>query len=214
MKGGAQTEFLDRARLLLTEAGISMPDSAVDRLERHVSLVRDFNRVVGVVSRAEVDHLWERHVVDALSLAPLVRRYAGKGASLLDIGSGGGFPALPLKVVLPDLQVTLLERAEGKIGFLRKAVAVLGLEDVLILHGTFPAAVAGMTPSVITARAVERPEGLQKDILSFIAKGAVYMCQSSVNFGDDVEVLPVNDGWSDAGLRRGTLRVVRRRDSS
>jgi len=202
-------------RTLLHQADIPWTADAQDRLDRFVDLLQEWNAFAGLVAPGDLAHLEAAHIADSLSLAPVIKSLAGDRARVLDIGSGGGFPAIPLKLALPGLAVTLVERNGKKVGFLRQALGTLHLEDVTILHGDFPAILRHypVSPQVITARAVERPPRLIRALAEFLPVEATFLCQ----FGDPqphlraelFHVEQFEDDWSRAGLRRGTLHLLR-----
>lgn len=202
-----------KLQTLMQEDGLVL-DATMERLmARHLEVLRAWQPVASLVSKRDLADLWTRHVADSLSLTLLVRRFASGGlGTLLDIGSGGGFPALPVKVVLPGLRVCLVERSERKVGFLCKLVRTLGLSDVSVVHGEFPVAAAGVVAEVMTARAVERPTRLLTAFTERIAAGTVFLCQNEATaeqLAGRFHVEQVLDGWTAAGLRRGGLWVVR-----
>ena len=202
------------ARALLEHSGIVWTDEIERTLVRYLDLVREWNPVCSLVSKGDLDALEERHLIDSLSLVPVIVRLGRETGVLLDVGTGGGFPALPVKVVLPGLQVALVERSDRKVGFLRKALAVLELRGVEILCGEFPRMAEGQSPDVITARAVEKPEKVLADVLQFLAPDSVFLCQSSAVGSADTEMFHVEhveDEWTNSGLRRGRLDLVTRR---
>jgi 16S rRNA (guanine527-N7)-methyltransferase len=199
-------------RALLEGAGIVVPADAEARLRRYVELLAEWNGFASLLSERDIGLAASVHVPDTLSLTPFVRDHAGAGG-LLDIGSGGGFPAVPLAIVLPELPVVLVERSVRKVGFLRKAAGALGLNRVDIVHGEFPRAVRGLAPGVITARAVENPARLRRGLAEFIAAGSVFLCQSGLTWDEPAgmfHVEPVDDLWKTRGVRRGSLAIVRR----
>ncbi len=202
--------LLAQARELLQADGVVLGDEQVAQLDRHVALVREWNAVVGVVSTAEVEALWERHVVDSLSLAGVLTRLGISGGNLVDIGSGGGFPAVPLKIALPDMTVTVVERSEKKLGFLRKVFGALGLKGVEFQHGEFSAGMLTRKVDAITARAVEKPEKLLGSIEKAMSPGTVFLSQSGLGLGEGFTVERVDDAWTQSGLRRGSLDIVRK----
>ncbi len=101
-------------------------------LERYLELLREWNLRVNLVSRRDIPHLWERHILP--SLIPLVCVGMLPESECLDIGSGGGFPALPLKMARPDLQYVLVESVRKKSLFLRKVVRELRLEGIVVVN--------------------------------------------------------------------------------
>ena len=107
-----------------------LPESVLDALTRYGLLVREHAARVSLVGRSDRPVLFTRHVLDSLNLASCV---ASPPASLLDVGSGAGFPGIPLAVVWPQTRVILLESRDRKAGFLEHAVRRLGLGNVRIV---------------------------------------------------------------------------------
>jgi 16S rRNA (guanine527-N7)-methyltransferase len=193
--------------------GIPVPATVLSQWARHAALVREWNPVASLVSMGDARQLECTHLPDAVSLASVMAHLGLSGASLLDVGSGGGYPAIPMKIVLPELQLTLMERSVKKIGFLRKVVAALGLQGVEIVHGEFPRMVQGRSAAVVTARAVEAPVKVQQALAAWMPVGGIFLCQSGCPTAFGREMFHVEhweDGWTTNGARRGELFVVRR----
>lgn len=199
---------------LLGEAGLAWPESAQVRLDRYLALVREYNAYASLVSQGDLMLLESIHVPDSLSLAPYVRDLTQHGGMHLDIGSGSGFPAIPLAIALPGTEMVLVERSTKKIGFLRQVLGALGLAQIRLVQGEFPMVVAGQSFASITARAVERADKIGKAVTPFIAAGAVFLDQSGEPTTKQREMFHVEhvvDAWTESGLRRGDLYVVSRR---
>lgn len=114
----------------LEELGLDLPSSAQGLLQDFASLLELWNRTVNLVSRRDMPRLLERHVLDSLSIWPLV-----EGARGADVGSGGGFPGIPLAIALDSCRWTLIERSARKAGFLREAQRRLALDNVEVVQG-------------------------------------------------------------------------------
>ena len=104
--------------------GIPLPREAPERLARYRELTAAANARFNLTSPAALADIERVHFLDALSLVPLLPRGA---ASLVDVGSGGGFPGLVLAVVLPALRVTLVEASAKRAAFLRETAGALGV---------------------------------------------------------------------------------------
>jgi 16S rRNA (guanine527-N7)-methyltransferase len=203
----------ERWRELLAADDIALTSGMESGLQRHTELVREWNPFLSLVSTGDASALWERHVLDAISLAPWVKRLAGEASVLLDIGTGGGYPAIPLKILLPGLPMTLIERSERKAGFLRKVIGELKLQDVTLCVGEFPRALPDVRPSVITARAIEQPQKVWTSLQPLLKEGAIFLCQAGKAIQTDADMFhvePIHDSWTDAGYRRGTLSIIRK----
>ncbi|MBW7865667.1 MAG: class I SAM-dependent methyltransferase [Candidatus Hydrogenedentes bacterium] len=198
---------------MLARNGLPLSSVKEARLEAHARLLREWNAFAGLVSSREVERLGD-HYADALSLGPVVRHLGQEAGHLLDIGTGGGFPALPLKVLFPEMRVTLVERNAKKVGFLRKALSVLDMRDVELLHGEFPIVLPkGLVPTLVTARAVERASVISKALARWMQVGAVFLCQSGeveCFMGPMFHVEHLLDEWTTGGMRRGELRLIHR----
>lgn len=192
-----------------SQSGVS--DTTKDRLARYLTLVREWNDYASLVSQADLARLSSRHLPDALSLAPVIKRLGCESGALLDIGSGGGFPAIPLGIAMPGLKVTLVERSQKKLAFLQKVIGTLGLSQVKIVGGTFPEAVRGLEPNIVTARAVEEPGKLMGQILSYLPEDAFFLCQvpkAKMIVPELFHVEQVEDEWTAQSFRLGSLCIL------
>ena len=139
----------------LAELGVTLAPGAVTQLGAFLALLLAMNEHVNLTAITEPTEAWSRHVLDALSLAPLLVELPA-GARLLDVGSGGGVPGIPLAIARPDLHVTLLDATEKKVAFLRAVVAELGLTNVDAVCGRAEDVELGATFDVVMARAVAK----------------------------------------------------------
>ena len=113
------------------EMGLDMAEKRVALCETYRETLLLWSRRMNLISlQSEVD-LPVRHFIDSLTLLPYLT--AGP-ATLLDIGSGAGFPAIPIKIFRKDLHVTLLEASRKKCSFLKEVIRRLGLRDVSVLN--------------------------------------------------------------------------------
>ncbi len=107
------------------------PELTPDQREHFVSmgvLYQDWNRKINVVSRKDVDELYLRHVLHSLGIAKVVSFLPG--SRVLDVGTGGGFPGIPLAILFPETQFTLVDSIGKKIRVVQEVVGGLGLKNV------------------------------------------------------------------------------------
>jgi 16S rRNA (guanine527-N7)-methyltransferase len=197
---------------LLATLGLTLNETMRAQLHRHAALIRKWNAFASLVSETDATERLDGHLADALSLAPWAQR--ALPGSLLDIGSGGGYPAIPLKILFPVLPVTLMERNTRKVGFLRNVIGSLALKKIQVIHGDFPAAARGLTPTLVTARAVERPQVILKAMTAWLPPGTVFLCQSGIppdGFTELFHVEQIHDAWTESGLRRGALHLLQKK---
>lgn len=103
----------------------SVSRETLERLKKYAALLADWNSRHNLISRASMDDLWRRHLWDSAQLAPLI---PASSKTLVDLGSGAGFPGLVLAELRPDLKVTLLESTAKKCRFLKAVADELGLQ--------------------------------------------------------------------------------------
>ena len=115
--------------------GIRLGDAQVARLDQLGAALREGNRRLNLTRITDPAEIETRHFLDSLSAAlPLLERLRQGGPlRLVDVGSGGGMPGLPLKIAFPQLQVVLVESVNKKAEFLRQTIVELGLSDVEVL---------------------------------------------------------------------------------
>lgn len=111
--------------------GIALTDAQVALMERFGRLLGSYS-AANVIGTRSYDRIMEEHVLDSLSclLVPSFER----AQSMVDVGTGGGFPSIPLKIARPSLRSTFVESTAKKTMFLRRAVSEIGLDDVKILN--------------------------------------------------------------------------------
>jgi 16S rRNA (guanine527-N7)-methyltransferase len=95
-------------------------------------LYHDWNEKINVISRKDIDHLYEHHVLHSLALAKY--NPFEPGLHVLDAGTGGGFPGIPLAILYPDVQFTLLDATAKKIHVAQEVAAGIGLENISVVH--------------------------------------------------------------------------------
>ncbi len=119
---------------LCAQVGIELEPEDVGRLAGFIALLVDANTRTNLTGVRDPAELWTRHVFDALTLMSVLESVDGP-LDVLDIGSGGGLPALPLAIVRPTDRFTMLEATGKKCDFLEHAIASLGLSNASVLRG-------------------------------------------------------------------------------
>ncbi len=136
----------------LDELDLDLGAAAQRLLQDYAALLRDWNRTFNLVSRGDIPRLLERHVLDSLSIWRLI-----EGERAADIGTGAGFPGIPLAIALPSCRWTLIDRSVRKARFLREVCRRLRLDGVQVLQrdvrDVAAAQVAGAQFDTVVARA-------------------------------------------------------------
>lgn len=96
-------------------------------------LYREWNEKINVISRKDMDSLYEKHILHSLGIAK-VMEFAPK-TKVLDIGTGGGFPGIPLAILFPEVQFTLIDSIGKKITVVKEVSEGIGLKNITAIHG-------------------------------------------------------------------------------
>ena len=95
-------------------------------------LYREWNEKINVISRKDIDYLYEHHVLHSLALAKY--NALEPDMHILDVGTGGGFPGIPLAILYPEIQFTLLDATAKKIHVVNEVASAIGLDNVVAIH--------------------------------------------------------------------------------
>ena len=183
------------------------------RLEAFGELVRHWNRTHNLVSRRDADRLETRHIADSLTLVPWV-----EGARLADVGSGAGFPGIPLAIAGPHWWVALVERSERKARFLRQALIELDIENAEVVLEDARRFDPREPFDTVTVRAVAKPAEAWEIVRHLLRPKGCALLQSSASLA----ALPFPGGRvrcagpapADAGEPQRHITKVQRLDET
>ncbi len=182
--------MLDRALLERTLAahGVTLEDSAYARLDLYAERLLATNRQFNLTAVTDPRDVTIKHFADSLVL--LGKTEIPQGASLLDVGTGAGFPGLALKLARPDLSVTVLDGTRKKLGFIASVLSEAGL-SAETLH--MRAEEAGKLPKYrekfdfVTARAVADMALLSEYCLPFVRVGGLFLAMKSAAAEEEIQ---------------------------
>lgn len=116
----------------LEELGICDTDLIIEKFVRYYELLVDYNTKINLTAITEPKDVAIKHFLDSVSLVGVYD--IAKNASIIDVGTGAGFPGLPLKIIRGDINLTLLDSLNKRVEFLKMCVSELGLENVECIH--------------------------------------------------------------------------------
>lgn len=123
-------EFLNSVR----DLGIELEAQEIASLGLYLALLMKANETQNLTAVRDETEAWRRHILDSLTLLPALADFPER-ARVIDVGSGGGLPGIPLAIAMPHLGFTLLEATAKKCDFLNQAIGRLGLRNAVVLQG-------------------------------------------------------------------------------
>ena len=172
----------------LAELGVNLTKKQISQFMRYYELLVEWNSFMNLTGITEFEEVMRKHFVDSVSLIKALE-LKGKDLSVIDIGTGAGFPGLPLKIAFPELKVTLLDSLNKRIKFLNEVILQLGLENIDTIHGR---AEDYAKPEklrekydVCVSRAVANLATLSEFCLPFVKVGGCFVSYKSEKISDE-----------------------------
>ncbi len=174
---------------------LPLPVSASEKLLTYFRLLREWNEKINLTAVLDDEGIAVKHLLDSLTLLPFLDSALTAGPPavlrLIDVGTGAGFPGLPLKIIRPDLHVLLLDALAKRVRFLDTVIAALALEGITARHGRAEEAARSRDLrerfDIATARAVASLPALCEYCLPFVRVGGAFLAmkgQSGENWQD------------------------------
>jgi 16S rRNA (guanine527-N7)-methyltransferase len=182
----------------LRSVGLAQEAATTALLTEFLGLLSRWNRVHNLTGTRGNRELIERHLVESLALRPLLA-----GARIADVGSGAGFPGIPLAISEPARRFTLIESRAKRAAFLRHVVAELKLTNTAVAHSRAEDLPAGSPFDTVLARAVARPAELLQIVRPLTAPGSVLLVLTSAKLAERLR-----EPRADFAVREVTARVT------
>ncbi|CAM3020719.1 16S rRNA (guanine(527)-N(7))-methyltransferase RsmG [Leuconostoc gasicomitatum] len=165
--------------LAVKNAGITLTKHQIQQFEDYFDMLIATNEHVNLTAITEKNDVYLKHFYDSLTVSFYEQDLQTAEKTLIDIGTGAGFPSLPLKIVFPQLKITMVDSLQKRINFLQEVVTTLDLSGVEIIHGRAEDIGQNLRYreafDYATARAVARTSVLAEYTLPFVKKGGNFI---------------------------------------
>lgn len=164
---------------------LTADEAALERFRRYYELLTEWNRVMNLTAISGEEDTARLHFLDCAALAELTEL---RGKRVIDVGTGAGFPGLVLKILCPEMELTLLDSLDKRVKFLRTVCAELGFEDVRCLHARAEEAPAELRQSfdLACSRAVARLNLLSELCLPFVKPGGLFIAMKGPELTEEL----------------------------
>ena len=167
---------------------IVINDDQAQLLNRYYDMVVEKNKVMNLTGITEYKEFVIKHFLDSLSICKTGITLEGK--KIIDVGTGAGFPGIPLKIVYPDTNIVLMDSLNKRLVFLNEVIAALNLKEIVTLHGR--AEELGSNPKyreqfdLCVSRAVARLSTLAEYCVPFVKKGGYFISYKSGSIEEEL----------------------------
>lgn len=169
------------------ELGIKLSKEQAEMFFNYMNLLLEWNEKINLTAITEEKEVIVKHFVDSLTIA----KYIPEGASLVDVGTGAGFPGIPLKIIREDLKITLLDSLQKRINFLDVVIKELNLKNVETIHARVEEFGKNSkyreSFEVATSRAVANLSTLTEYLLPLVKVGGIAVCMKGSSIEEELE---------------------------
>jgi 16S rRNA (guanine527-N7)-methyltransferase len=188
-------EGIDPKQAALQEAGASLglplDSEAVGRLLAYLDLLQRWNRTYNLTAVRDPAEMLTQHLVDCLAVVQPLRRQAGQGGRLLDVGSGGGLPGVVIALLCPEWQVTCVDTVGKKAAFVRQVAVEVGVRNLQAEHARVET-LRSAPFDVITCRAFSSLPDFVSLTRSLLAPDGTWMAMKGKHPQEELDALPPN----------------------
>ena len=171
--------------------GIRLSEKQLEQFYDYFQFLVEKNKVMNLTGITEYEEVIQKHFLDSLSLIRVIPDIASQKLTVIDLGTGAGFPGIPLKIAFPELDITLMDSLNKRILFLQEVIDALGLKKVSAVHGRAEEMASNATHrqqyDFCVSRAVSNLAVLTEYCLPFVKKGGLFVSYKSADSDAEIQ---------------------------
>lgn len=196
---------LEKFKNGLQQLHIALSEKQMEQFLQYYELLVEKNKVMNLTAITEFDEVVEKHFLDSVSLTKQLDLH--QPLKVLDLGTGAGFPGIPLKIVFPELEITLMDSLNKRVLFLQDVISSLQLQNIEVVHGRAEEAAKNKkyreSFDLCVSRAVANISTLSEYCLPFVKIGGSFISYKSSTIEDELE-----DGKKGIAILGGKVKDV------
>lgn len=182
---------MERLREKARQFNIELSDLQIQQFQKYYELLVETNKVMNLTAITELDEVITKHFLDSIALCEIYPQIKSDNLKVLDLGTGAGFPGIPLKIVFPNLEITLMDSLNKRIKFLNTVIEELQLENISAIHGRAEEAARNVIYreqfDLCVSRAVANLSTLSEYCLPFVKVGGQFIPYKSAEIEEEVK---------------------------
>lgn len=183
-------DLFDELKDGFSKFGLKSTDLQLSQFMQYYELLMEWNAFMNLTAITEWNEVCTKHFIDSVSLCKAID--CTKDLSVIDIGTGAGFPGIPLKIMFPDLKITLLDSLGKRVKFLDEVIHQLGLEQIDAIHGRAEdfakPELLRETFDVCVSRAVANLSTLSEYCIPYVKVGGFFVSYKSEKIAEEIDV--------------------------
>ena len=183
MKYGGTNVDLVLFQERLNQFGVSLSEEQKNQFQEYAQFLVEYNEKVNLTTITELEEIYEKHFYDSLLIGPFVKGQQ----SLCDVGSGAGFPGIPLKIIYPEIQLTIIEPLKKRVLFQKLLCERLGIDVNIVNQRAEDASEYRETFDVVTARAVANLNILAELCIPLVKKEGIFIAMKGSKGREELE---------------------------
>lgn len=180
---------LDQFKKGLSDLNINLTEKQIEQFLKYYEILVETNKVMNLTAITEFDEVIEKHFLDSLSLVRVFD--LNRNVKILDLGTGAGFPGIPLKITFPEIDIVLADSLNKRVKFLNEVVETLQLKQVETVHGRAEELAKNKKYreqfDLCTSRAVANLSSLSEYCIPFVKEGGRFISYKSGEIEEEVD---------------------------
>lgn len=175
----------------LKKMNISISNEQIKEFQLYYEILLEWNSFMNLTAITELDEVLTKHFLDSASLIHAIPDLPEKNWTVIDIGTGAGFPGIPLKILFPNLKITLLDSLNKRIKFLKEVIDTLQLKEIYAIHGRAEDFAQNMVHreqyDLCVSRAVANLTTLSEYCIPFLKRDGIFVSYKSEKITEEYE---------------------------